>query len=134
MDTVLIRIQVDEPFDPIKLRLARQTILDYCYAEGMDEEIQWSMASMADELACNILEHGRATWIQLELVRSPEGISLVVRDNGVAFDPTMPPALDPDAERGLGLQMVHSMAPTLTYRRGSNLNETCALALSGKAA
>ena len=56
------------------------------------------------ELVQNIIKHARATEMTLQLVRSPEELTVLVEDNGVGFDPA---ALGAESS-GIGLKNIES--------------------------
>ena len=64
---------------------------------------------IAQEATHNALKHSRATRIDIELRRSPLGLELNVRDNGVGL-PTGP------APRGLGLRTMEQRARLMGAR------------------
>ncbi|HTA16568.1 MAG TPA: ATP-binding protein, partial [bacterium] len=82
--------------------------------------------SMADELICNVMEHGHATWVEVELQMRPESeqLALILRDDGIPFDPgeinkqALPEeSLQHGSERHLGLYLVSRIAASWKYRR-----------------
>lgn len=82
--------------------------------------------SMADELICNVLEHGHATWVEVELQMRPESgqMALILRDDGVPFDPgemgkqALPEeSLKHGGDRHLGLYLVSRIATSWKYHR-----------------
>lgn len=96
---------------------------------------QWSIPSAAahdmlviiDELATNIVSHawsdGAAHSFRLELLPRADQISIVLHDDGIAFDPTQyqPTGTDLDIDErpvgGLGLALVHQLAHGIQYSR-----------------
>lgn len=89
----------------------------------------YSIVTVVDEMACNILEHSQASFLELVLKTGLGVVELLFRDDGIPFDPTekarQQAALMPgDAEeRRLGLYMVVNLGDGLRYERRGNLNE-----------
>jgi anti-anti-sigma factor len=89
----------------------------------------YSIITVVDEVACNILEHAKASFLELELKAGLGVIELTFRDDGMPFDATeqvrKQAALMPgdSEERKLGLYMVTSLGDGLRYERRGNLNE-----------
>lgn len=89
----------------------------------------YSIVTVVDEVACNILEHAKASFLELELKAGLGVVELLFRDDGVAFDPTeqvrKQAALMPgdSEERKLGLYMVTSLGDGLRYERHGQHNE-----------
>lgn len=89
----------------------------------------YSILTVVDEMACNILEHSRSSFLELELKTGLGVVELTFRDDGIPFDPTekvrQQAALMPGdtEERRLGLYMVVSLGDGLRYERIGDLNE-----------
>jgi len=84
------------------------------------------LLNLMDELICNILEHGSATWVELEVHPREKDVTIILRDDGKAFDvgssihASMPAGhADPDG-RHMGLYMVGHIADTWAYKRLPN--------------
>ena len=45
------------------------------------------LLNLRDEFACNILEHSKATWVELEMHPVEKQVRLILRDDGQPFDP-----------------------------------------------
>ncbi|MBQ6142678.1 MAG: SpoIIE family protein phosphatase [Kiritimatiellae bacterium] len=83
-----------------------------------------------DEICSNIVKHSKASAfeVDIEFVKSPEGVKLTFIDDGFSYDPLA--HVDPDTtlpaeERpigGLGLLMVKKMAASISYNRQYNRN------------
>lgn len=89
----------------------------------------YSIVTVVDEMACNILEHAQASFVELELKTGLGVVELLFRDDGIPFDPTekarQQAAMMPgdSEERRLGLYMVVSLGDGLRYERRGKLNE-----------
>ena len=101
-----------------------EAVLEHLARAGIEGPSAYVMQTVVDELLCNVLEHGSALWIEMEL--RPEGrkVRLVMRDNGPAFDPM--PAIcsslpqqegEAPAPRNMGLFMVGQLAREWVYHR-----------------
>jgi anti-sigma regulatory factor (Ser/Thr protein kinase) len=98
-------------------------------AAGLDDASGFAAVTVAEELCANVLEHGRAQWLELEM-GSHDGRAMVsVRDNGAPFDPSEAIhglehnfILAERTERRLGLYIVHQLARKVSYHRESGLN------------
>ncbi len=118
-----IRFKYNAPFESWMIRAMRELVLETARSHGMDQKVGWDLASVVDELACNIVEHAGATWFEGELDLNPEkSAKLVIRDNGLAFDvpfvATRGESIARDYEdRGMGLLMVKRLMGKMDYRR-----------------
>ena len=101
--------------------------------QDQDEErkpIAPQLHIILDEICSNIVKHSKASAfeVDIEFVKSPEGVKLTFIDDGFAYDPLA--HVDPDTtlpaeERpigGLGLLMVKKMAASISYNRQYNRN------------
>ncbi len=70
----------------------------------LEPNIENVLFRVIQELVQNIIKHARATEMTLQLVRSPEGLTVLVEDNGVGFDPA---ALNAETS-GIGLKNIES--------------------------
>ncbi len=70
-------------------------------------EVATPLAMCISELLQNAVEHAHADLIALELDRTDDGVTLVIRDNGAGIDEAV--LVDPANSGGLGLQIVHSL-------------------------
>src|SRR5207302_5403668 len=77
----------------------------------IDTELQLEVLRVVQEAFSNAVRHGRATSLQVDLIGTPAGLQMRIRDNGRGFD--LDQAL---LSRGVGLD---SMVERLQRRRGS---------------
>ncbi len=57
------------------------------YTKGLSNQLNLTIYRIVQEQMNNILKHADATFVQLTLTRSKEGIQLRIKDNGKGFDP-----------------------------------------------
>ena len=98
--------------------------------EPVPASIRGQLLVAADEIFANIVRHSGATrWsLSVELRRNPDGVRLVITDDGQSFDPLA--HRDPDttlsaAEReigGLGILIVKKTMSPVNYRRRNGMN------------
>lgn len=62
--------------------------------------------SVAGELVANALKHARPSEVSIALTRSPDGLNVLVSDNGTGFDPE-------SSTTGMGLLNVRTRAQEL---------------------
>jgi serine/threonine-protein kinase RsbW len=87
------------------------------------KDLTYNVQLAAHEICANIVEHAYAgqsggdVHITLALTDSPPGLSIVMRDRGRAFDPTVapPPDLDRIQERGYGLYLAQTLLDDVRY-------------------
>lgn len=70
-------------------------------AARLPAEIEVALYRIVQEGLTNVLRHAHARRCIVELVRSPSGVRVTIRDDGVGFNPAAP--RDPEASPGLGL-------------------------------
>lgn len=103
--------------------------------EGWSQGFVYRLNVILDELASNILSHGRGgvgpvSRLAIEIRSEPRKAVLEVCDDGDPFDPVRDapprPVVDPGTGLvpvgGLGLHLVRSMADTLSYRHEDGRN------------
>ncbi|GAB4245038.1 MAG: hypothetical protein Kow00109_21070 [Acidobacteriota bacterium] len=87
--------------------LSRQTGIHFDFQtagsaakERLPGWLEVTLYRVAQEALTNVVRHSRATRCDVVLVGDEQGVSLVVEDDGVGFDPA---AVQADSRRGLGL-------------------------------
>lgn len=81
------------------------------------------LAVVIEELVSNALRHGAADGgltLELSLAAQPNGIALVLEDDGRPFDPTAGRDFagpDPDTGGGVGLELVRAWAEAFAHAR-----------------
>jgi anti-sigma regulatory factor (Ser/Thr protein kinase) len=109
----------------------REKVGDCLELGGVKGPTAYVLVTVVDELVCNILEHGGASWVELEMTPSEGVLKLQLRDDGREFDPVAlirqkgpDSALKNESERNLGLYMVSQLADSCRYSRISeNVNQ-----------
>lgn len=103
---------------------------------GLAPELATRLVIVVEELVGNVVKHGLVTGIvavegRLEL--HERGVSFVLEDNGIAFDPRTHP--DPGGPHpvtggGAGIPLVRAWADIREYRRERNRNRLELLVLA----
>lgn len=93
---------------------------DWLQRSGVETRRAQHILLALDELAANVVEHGRAAhWLQLDLASLEDAVELELRDDAAAFDPTRV-AEAAGGEPGIGghgLRLVRRLASAFEYRR-----------------
>ncbi|MBL8583642.1 MAG: ATP-binding protein [Rhizobiaceae bacterium] len=113
-------------------RLA-DTVDTFCTHNRLEPSVAYAVNLALDELLTNTISYGydNASEHEIEVTMSVEDGNLVVsvRDDAVAFDPSVPPEpeLDADLEDrrvgGLGVYFVHTLMDAVRYQRVDDHNE-----------
>ena len=88
----------------------------------LDERDRTRLSVIVEELVTNLYEHGGVTAaqsVELELLSTNEGVTLVLIDPGQAFDPLAAGAdgdVMPERGGGAGLKLVRAWARNIDYR------------------
>jgi serine/threonine-protein kinase RsbW len=108
-----------------------QAIEDFCGNVGA-ADLAPDFMLCAEELVSNVILHGFAEGpghaIEVDIACAPAGISVEIRDDAPAFDPTTPifPDLDAPIEDraigGLGRHLVSTLMDCFCYRRHTGRN------------
>jgi anti-anti-sigma factor len=122
-------IRSEGGFTPAQVERLRTETAAFLESAAVAKAQAYSIVTVVDEVACNILEHAQASFLELEINTALGLTELLFRDDGTPFDPTervrAQVALMPgdSPERKLGLYMVASLGEGLRYERRGNLNE-----------
>ena len=113
-------------------RLAEE-IDAFCAEVGLGEDAAYAVNLALDELLTNTINYGfkdqAAHTIDVTLSLEADVLVITILDDGVAFDPSVPPTPDVHAgieDRdigGLGMHFVHTMMDEVDYRRCDGHNE-----------
>jgi anti-sigma regulatory factor (Ser/Thr protein kinase) len=123
MGYVFMRFGTD--FRPENVDRLREKVGECLERGGIKGTTAFLLLNLMDELVCNILEHSKATWVELEMHPEEKVVRLVLRDDGLAFDPGVTMRDDSEleavtagrSERSLGLYMAGKIAKTWDYKR-----------------
>lgn len=112
-------------FDGDHLDQVHEALREHLERAGVDGSSGYVMRQVVDELVCNIMEHGSALWIELEVHAVDSDLALTLRDNGKPFDPLSAiqaelPAEPIEDTRHLGLYLVGKLAKDWRYQRMEN--------------
>ena len=129
MGYVFMRFGTD--FRPENVDRLREKVGECLERGGIVGSTAFLLLNLMDELICNILEHGKASWVELEMHPDLKNVKIVFRDDGPLFDPSdtikgkgKDQAPEPDNDRSLGLYMVGQIAKSWDYHRvNGDVNE-----------
>ena len=118
--TVFLRFSAD--FGEAEVNRMREKIGDCLDLGEVSGPTAYVLVTVIDELICNILEHSKASWVELEMHPGQGQVELLLRDDGEKFDPMVAiqqknpdSALENETERNLGLYMVSQLATSCQY-------------------
>ncbi|TWI05954.1 anti-sigma regulatory factor (Ser/Thr protein kinase) [Luteimonas cucumeris] len=127
-----MHLQIAIPNQREHLRELADAIDAALLAQGVDRALRDDVRLVAEEVACNVVEHGYDAGAQGEVLvaieRRPGALAMEFRDDGRPFDPlaVSPPLLDADIDQrplgGLGLHLVRELAQSLSYAREEPYN------------
>jgi len=98
----------------------------FCAENSLPKAVSFKVRLVLEELVLNLIEHGvgsATNRIDVRLALEPGRAVLVLEDDGAPFDPRSAPPFDKTkpleerGPRGMGLQVVRSMAESITYDR-----------------
>ena len=81
--------------------------------ERLDENLELGIFRITQELLHNVFKHAKAKVINIQLIRHPESILLMVEDDGIGFDKVN---LDELTENGIGLRNILTRTKALEGR------------------
>lgn len=112
-------------------RIAAQ-VEAFCKERGLGADVAHAVNLSLDELLTNTISYGyddaAGHVIDVELAAGNDRLTVLVRDDGRAFDPTQAaePDLDADIDDrmlgGLGIHFVRSVMDEVRYRRSGGYN------------
>jgi anti-sigma regulatory factor (Ser/Thr protein kinase) len=117
-----------ESVDRVKVQVS--LCLERCGIRGSGAFL---LLNLMNELICDILEHGRGSWLELEIHPEEGRLRLIFRDNGTPFDPedslkrqNLDDWVDTEDRRKLSFYMVSRIAHAWSYRWvEGTMNELC---------
>lgn len=101
----------------------RSAVQSEAAQKGLGPQQGFVLLFVIDELCCNVMEHGRAAWMELKLEANPAGFRLTMTDDGVPFDAAtqIKSAAKSDLkgfdDRRIGLNLVGRLVDELSYQR-----------------
>jgi anti-sigma regulatory factor (Ser/Thr protein kinase) len=126
MGYVFMRFGTD--FRPENVDRLREKVGECLQRASFEGSEAFLLLNLMDELICNILEHGEASWVELEVHPHDKILNIILRDDGKDFDAGASieaqkeggeGIVDPSG-RHMGLYMVGHIADSWTYRRVDN--------------
>ncbi len=122
---------MDFPSDIDALPQMLGFIRDFLVKKGINKQKQRDVELACEEAVVNIIMYGRAATcpISIECEGEKESFSVVIRDEGVAFNP-IDMEIDPKVDRpiherqigGLGLYLMRRLASEISYMRKDDQN------------
>ena len=118
------------------LRIARQSVMDFCNRAGLTEYKASQLEMAVDEACANIIEHsygGEVTFddttashpgLQMNLIHRGNAIVVEIHDFGRGFDHADLDEVSPEQylenhrERGLGMYIIQNFVDDMEYVRG----------------
>ena len=107
---------------------------DFCAANTLDDEAEFQLNLVLEELFVNAVRHGGCEGLQdaarVQLRSTDSGVAVEFRDRGRPFDPSGVPAANihaPLADRhagGLGIHLVRELMREIHYAREGEWNVT----------
>jgi serine/threonine-protein kinase RsbW len=141
-DITLMTIRKTGAVEPLTMRvenrmdrwpLLRAALHDYGLCIGMDLRALKKTELAIEEAVVNIVNYSQAEWMELTvrgygLPGTGNGLTIILRDNGIAFDPTQLAEVDTaqvTAARqvgGLGIALLRKIADEVRYDRTDDIN------------
>jgi sigma-B regulation protein RsbU (phosphoserine phosphatase) len=115
-----------------QLIVLQKNIEQYCQQNNLDFKVQHALEISLEELFTNIINYAftdkNKHQIEFEFCLLNSMIQIVIKDDGLPFDPTLDierqeqASLEQSKIGGWGLQIVHKYMDDLTYKRTENIN------------
>ncbi len=105
-----------------------ESVMDFCAAHGIDRRRSYLAGLCLEEMAGNVITHGftadkRGHSVDVRVAARDEGLILCLRDNCIAFDPSVHAMGSPDENiKNVGIHLVYSMAADVTYQNLLGMN------------
>jgi len=107
-------------------------LAEFLEDEGVSKSTAHRVKLVVEELVVNVIQHafddGAPHAILLDVRTDPQGVAIVVEDDGKRFDPTVataPPLkelLESGKSGGLGVAIIRKVTRELKYERTDNKN------------
>lgn len=125
----MLALTFDRNLQEKDVKSIRSAVQNEAASKGLGPQQGFTLVFVVDELCCNVMEHGKAAWMDLRLEANAAGFRLTLTDNGVPFD-TASGALNAagtdltlSEDRRMGLNLVGRLVDELRYERtGDGLN------------
>ena len=103
------------------ISLAADAARDFGKAQWLADDELARLCVVVEELVSNLYDHGgmaETDEVELTLVSRPDGIGVVLVDDGIPFDPWQAPlpSETPDRGGGAGIGLVRAWAQFVDYR------------------
>ena len=139
-DITLMTLRKTRAVEPLILRVEnrmerwpqmRAALHDHGMCAGMEKRALKKTEIAIEEAVVNIVNYSQAEWMEIEVKGERlkvKGLEIILRDNGVAFDPTQQAEVDTEratAERqvgGLGIALLRKIADEVRYSREDDIN------------
>jgi len=115
---------------------AAQEVVQFCAVHDLAGAISFKVRLILEELVLNLIDHAidpATNRIDLRIEIDPDRVILTLEDDSGSFDPRSVPAFDKTkplesrGPRGMGIQLVRTMANDIFYERvnGRNRLQVC---------
>lgn len=124
----MLQMRFDKGLGAPDLRQIRDAVQSECLSKGLGPKDSFIVLFVTDEIVCNVMEHSKATWMEMALELNPEGFSATFKDDGVTFDAKTEvdalkgKAVDGENERHLGLNLIGRLVDKVDYQRDKDVN------------
>jgi len=105
------------------VRDIRASVQKEASQRGLGPQQGFVLLFVVDELCCNVMEHGKARWVDLKVEASAAGFRMTLHDDGVPFNTAthtvdaMNEDLKLQNDRRVGLTLVGRLVDELKYQR-----------------
>ncbi len=116
-------LRFEAPLGERQVYKLRADLLVWLETAECPGDATYRVLTVVDELFCNTMEHAGARWASLEATALADGVRIELKDDGVAFDPTVAGKkdyslyLNSDTDRNLGLYLVMRTARSVKHAR-----------------
>jgi anti-sigma regulatory factor (Ser/Thr protein kinase) len=126
----MLQISFNQGIGPHEVKLIREKVQAECIARKMPPKNGFVLLFVVDELSCNIMEHARASWMDLKIEADEKKFSAVLRDDGIPFDAEAEageakerPVTGESDGRRLGLGLIGRLVDRISYSRENGVNQ-----------
>jgi anti-sigma regulatory factor (Ser/Thr protein kinase) len=121
----MMRLSFTHGIKPEDVHKIRQSVQEEAAALGLAAQQGFVMIFVLDELVCNVMEHGRAVWLELKLEADKQGFRCQMLDDGMPFDTAhevrsaASSDLKGEDDRRIGLNLIGRLVDKVSYQRTS---------------